>query len=69
MELLVKDGAFYIAVQQAKQLLNHRRVLAVMGDRLTLCTFALASTVADSLVGAATTEEEGLALALKVRPC
>ena len=36
MELLVKDGVFYSAVQQAKQLLNHRRVLAVMGNRLTI---------------------------------
>ena len=35
MELLVKDGVFYSAAQQAKQLLNHCRVLAVMGDRLT----------------------------------
>ena len=68
MELQVKDGSFHSAVQQAKRLLDQRRVLAVMGDRLTLCSFALASPIKGSLVGAATTEDEGVSLAQNIRP-
>ena len=53
---------------QASQLLKDRRLVVVFGDRLSLTSFALAEPIRSSLVGAATTEDEGVELVLRTRP-
>ncbi|WP_392351088.1 LuxR C-terminal-related transcriptional regulator [Parasynechococcus sp.] len=67
MELPIESG-FHGALKQVERLLAQRRVVAVMGDRLTLCSFVLAEPVRPSLIGAATTEDEGFALVQNNRP-
>ena len=67
MELPIESG-FHGALKQVERLLAQRRVVAVMGDRLSLCSFVLAEPVRPSLIGAATTEDEGFALVQNNRP-
>ena len=67
MELPIESG-FHGALKQVERLLAQRRVVAVMGDRLTLGSFVLAEPVRPSLIGAATTEDEGFALVQNNRP-
>ncbi len=45
-----------------------RRVVLVLGDRLTLSALAITEPIQPSLVGAATTEDEGLELVLRTQP-
>ncbi|MEB3253091.1 MAG: response regulator transcription factor [Synechococcus sp.] len=68
MELRLDARLQQEAVQQAKQLLHDKRLVVVFGDRLTLCSFVLAEPINPSLVGAATTEEEGFQLVLRTQP-
>ena len=68
MELRLDSRATQEAIDQAQQLLEGRRLLVVFGDRLTLCSFALTAPVQPSLVGAATTEDEGFELLLRTTP-
>ncbi|MGB1622192.1 MAG: LuxR C-terminal-related transcriptional regulator [Synechococcus sp.] len=68
MELPIQSVLADTAVRQVERLLAQRRVVAVMGDRLTLCSFALAVPIRPALVGAATTEDEGVALVERHRP-
>lgn len=68
MELPIQGVLADSALRQVERLLAQRRVVAVMGDRLTLCSFALAVPVRAALVGAATTEDEGVALVERHRP-
>lgn len=68
MELRLESHANKEAIQQARQLLHRRRLVVVFGDRLTLCSFCLAEPIYSSLVGAATTEEEGIDLVRRTQP-
>ena len=51
MELRLDARLQQEAVQQAKQLLNDKRLVVVFGDRLTLCSFVLAEPINPSLAG------------------
>ena len=68
MELPINTRTFDRALDTVERLLAKRRVVAVMGDRLTLCSFALAGPIRGSLVGAATTEDEGFELVMSRQP-
>ena len=68
MELRIESRAIQAAINQATELLQDRRVVLVFGDRLTLCSLALAEPISSVLVGAATTEEEGMDLVLRTQP-
>lgn len=56
------------AVKSCEAHLAKSRVVVCMGDRLTLTSFCMASPIQPSLVGAATTEEEGLAMVRSTKP-
>ena len=60
MELRLDSRTTQDAIAQAAELLEHRRLVLVFGDRLTLSALAIAEPIQPSLVGAATTEDEGL---------
>ena len=49
-------------------MLKDRRLVVVFGERLSLTSFALAAPIRSSLVGAATTEDEGVELVLRHMP-
>ena len=68
MELRLESRSIQQALAQASQLLKDRRLVVVFGDRLSLTSFALADPIRSSLVGAATTEDEGVELVLRTRP-
>ena len=68
MELRLESRSIQDALAQASQLLKDRRLVVVFGDRLSLTSFALAEPIRSSLVGAATTEDEGVELVLRTRP-
>ncbi|MFM1899607.1 MAG: hypothetical protein RLZZ216_183 [Cyanobacteriota bacterium] len=68
MELRLGSPSILRALQTAERLLADQRLVAVMADRLTLSAFALAGPVRPGLVGAATTEDEGLQLVLRTQP-
>ena len=68
MELRLESHSIQQALAQASQLLKDRRLVVVFGDRLSLTSFALADPIRSSLVGAATTEDEGVELVLRTRP-
>ena len=68
MELPINTRTFDRALDTVERLLAKRRVVAVMGDRLTLCSFALAGSIRGSLVGVATTEDDGFELVMSRRP-
>ena len=68
MELRPDSRANQEAMAQASALLKNRRIVVVFGDRLALISFALVDVIASSLVGAATTEDEGFALVLRSQP-
>ena len=59
MELRINSRALQDAVARARHLLEDRRLVVVFGDRLTLMSFCVAEPIRPSLVGAATTEDEG----------
>ena len=68
MELRLDSRALQDAVARARHLLQDRRLVVVFGDRLTLMSFCVAEPIRPSLVGAATTEEEGVDLVLRTQP-
>ena len=68
MELRLESRSIQDVLAQASQLLKDRRLVVVFGDRLSLTSFALAEPIRSSLVGAATTEDEGVELVLRTRP-
>ena len=51
MELPINTRTFDRALDTVERLLAKRRVVAVMGDRLTLCSFALAGADPGLLIG------------------
>lgn len=68
MELRLDSRANQEAIAQASELLKERRIVVVFGDRLALISFVLVDAIASSLVGAATTEDEGFELVLRTQP-
>ena len=68
MELRLDSRSLQDAVVQARKLLQDRRLVVVFGDRLTLMSFCVAEPIRPSLVGAATTEDEGFALVQRTQP-
>ena len=56
------------AADQCQELLKNRKVLICSKNRLTLTTLCLCTPILKSLVGGATTEEEGLELQTKFKP-
>ena len=68
MELRLDSRANQEAIAQASELLKERRIVVVFGDRLALVAFVLVDAIASSLVGAATTEDEGFELVLRTQP-
>ena len=55
-------------ITQCEEMLSNRRVMLCMGDRVSLAGMCLSSPIRPSLVAAATTESEGLAVAVKTQP-
>ena len=68
MELRLESRAIKGAIDQARVLLQHRRVVACMGDRLALMCLCLTEPIRPVMLGAATTEEEGVALVQRCKP-
>ena len=68
MELRLDSRPLQEAFSQATELLKDRRIVVVFGDRLALVAFSLIEPVRSSLLGAATTEEEGFELVLRTKP-
>ena len=68
MELRLESGALHEAVEATAQFFKTQRVVACCGDRLTLACLCLAEPIRRAVVGAATTEEEGLELVLRHKP-
>ena len=62
MELRFESRVLQESIQRAAVLFAERRMVVVFGDRLTLLSFSLMEPVRASLVGAATTESEGVDL-------
>ena len=68
MELRLESRTIKGAIDQATQLLQHRRVVICMGDRLALMCLCLTEPIRPVLIGAATTEDEGFDLVMRARP-
>ena len=68
MELRLDSRTSQDAIAHAAELLEHRRLVLVFGDRFTLSALAIAGPIQPSLVGAATTEDEGVELVLRAQP-
>ena len=63
-----KDQPLMQAADQCQKLLKDKRVLVCSKNRLTLTALCLCSPILQSLVGGATTEDEGLELQLQTNP-
>ena len=68
MERPLESRTISQAIQTCMDLLAGRRIVVVMGDRLALTGICLAPFIAPGLMGAATTEEEGLRLVQQLQP-
>ena len=68
MELLLESRVIKGAIDQARVLLQNRRVVVCMGDRLALMCLCLTEPVRPVVLGAATTEDEGFELTLRHKP-
>ena len=68
MELRLESRALKDAQDRATALFSSQRVVACMGDRFALSCLCMAEPIQRSMVGAATTEDEGLELVLRTRP-
>lgn len=55
-------------ITQCEELLSKRRVMLCMGDRVALAGMCLSSLIRPVLCAAATTESEGLAIAIQEKP-
>ncbi len=55
-------------ITQCEELLSNRRVMLCMGDRVALAGFCLSSPIRPVLCAAATTESDGLSVAIKTQP-
>ena len=68
MELRLESRALNEAIETTAQFFKTQRVVACCGDRFTLACLCLAEPIRRAVVGAATTEEEGLELVLRHKP-
>jgi len=68
MEIKLESQPLVSAIDRCAQLLSVRRIAVVMGDRLALGSFCLIPMIQRALVGAATTEDEGVALCERLKP-
>ena len=68
MELLLDSRILKGAVEQAAQLLQSRRIVVCMGDRLALMCLCLTEPIRPVVLGAATTEDEGFELVRRTKP-
>ncbi len=68
MELRLESRAIKGAIDQARVLLQQRRVVACMGDRMALICLCLTEPIRPVMLGAATTEDEGFALVQRLNP-
>ena len=68
MELRLDSRVLQDAIAEARELLRDRRLVVVFGDRLSLMSFCFAEPIRSSLVGAATTENEGFELVQRTQP-
>ena len=68
MELRLESRALNEAIDATAQFFKTQRVVACCGDRFTLACLCLAEPIRRAVVGAATTEEEGLELVLRHKP-
>ena len=68
MELRLESRALTDTQNRAAALLRDQRVVACMGDRFSLSCLCLAEPIRQSIVGAATTEEEGVDLLQRTQP-
>ncbi len=67
MELLLKSQILQGAVAEAKELLQNKRVVLCMGDRLALMSLCLTEPLRPVVCGAATTEDEGFGLVMRAK--
>ena len=68
MALRLESRALHEAIDATAQFFNTQRLVACCVDRLTLACLCLAEPIRRAVVGAATTEEEGLELVLRHNP-
>ena len=68
MELRLESRALNSAIEATAEFFKSQRVVACCGDRLTLTCLCLAEPIRRAVVGAATTEEEGVELVLRHKP-
>ncbi len=68
MELLLESRILKGAIEQAVQLLQRRRIVVCMGDRLALMCLCLTEPIRPVVLGAATTEDEGFELVRRTNP-
>ena len=68
MELRLESRTLNAAVDEATQFFQNQKVVACCGDRLTLTCLCLAEPIRRAVVGAATTEDEGVEVVLRTRP-
>ena len=68
MELLLESRILKGAVERALQLLQSRRIVVCMGDRLALMCLCLTEPIRPVVLGAATTEDEGFSLVRRTKP-
>ncbi|AII49196.1 hypothetical protein KR52_08575 [Synechococcus sp. KORDI-52] len=68
MELRLESPALSAAIETTAQFFRKQRVVACCGDRFALACLCLAEPIRRALVGAATTEAEGVQLVLRTRP-
>lgn len=68
MELRLDSREIKGAIDRARELLQSRRVVVCMGDRLALMCLCLTEPIRPVVLGAATTEDEGFNLVLSKKP-
>ena len=68
MELRLDSRAIREAINATAELLAELKVALVLGDRLSLAALSVAEPVQPSLVGAATSEDDGMAMVLRLQP-
>ncbi len=68
MELRLDSRGLHQAVDDAALFFQNQRLVACCGDRFTLTCLCLTEPIRRSVVGAATTEDEGFDLVLRSRP-
>ena len=68
MELRIESRILKGSIAQAVQLLQNRRIVVCMGDRLALMCLCLTEPIRPVVLGAATTEAEGFELVRRTKP-